>query len=292
MVRVAINVDLDRIKFLTSTVLELGGSAASALNHSEFSLDGQKYHSYLAFFSDIHIKPEVEKCVKNLIEFLFSRGYDFRLTGNGVDSRRKVLQDLFGEERFNGLKKHSQVKGITEGLKELSKDIPTHFYRIQGQPLLNLKSIKYSKELEQEPIIEYPLLAISIKGGVSFYRIESPESQPVKVIASILGEFGLAGCLKLIHQDDPNISINQIIAAAFKEGDNLKVDLTVGDIYGDGVSQVAGLHKDIIASSVGKSNQQLANPSKHDYVFSIIAMLCINLGNISSLVVRISNFRE
>ena len=116
--------------------------------------------------------------------------------------------------------------------------------------------IKQSPDSVSAGDIQYPLLLITIRGGITFYRIDSIDSPPRKVIASIFGEFGVIGFINILISQQKSLqnqSISSLLKQALAKGNNYKVDLTVGDIYGDGIQQVAGLHKNIIASSMGKS---------------------------------------
>lgn len=291
MDRLAVNVDVDNLKFLTSADLAIEASLRAALGHRETIIVGRVYHSFIALIARIEADGSFLQQVRTLIDAVYDRGLEVSVSGNGMEGHKDTLAKVFGAERAPQFKRQSQVKGIVAGLQEMAKDIPNHFYRIKGQSLLDLRSINHSDELLEGPRVDFPVLVVSIKGGVNFYRLERVDAQPQKVIASIFGEFGLAGFLKLLAKDQPQVCVNELIDQAFKHGSNLRVDLTVGDIYGEGVNQVAGLHKDIIASSMGKANRQLVDVSDHDYIFSALAMFCINVGNLSALVVGSSHQR-
>jgi len=276
---------------LTGADLGLESSLLSALGHRRIKVVDKTYHSYLAMVSKMETDGAFLQQVKSLIDAVYDRGLEVIVSGNGMEGHKETLAKVFGADRAGLIKRQSQVKGIVAGLEEMARDIPNHFYRIKGQSLLNLKDISHTEELLEGPVVEFPILVVSIKGGVNFYRLDHIGAQPHKVIASIFGEFGLAGFLKLLTKDQPHVSVNELIEQAFKHGNNLHVDLTVGDIYGEGVNQVAGLHKDIIASSMGKANRQLVSATDYDYIFSALSMFCINVGNLSALVVGSSHQR-
>ena len=285
MDRFAVSVDVDNLKFLTRADLALESSVRAALGHRKTKVVDQVYQSFVALVGRIEADGAFLQQVRALVDAVYERGLEVSVSGNGMEGHKETLAKVFGAERAAQFKRQSQVKGIVAGLQEMAKDIPNHFYRIKGQSLLDLKNISHAEELLEGPAVNFPVLVVSIKGGVNFYRLDHVGAQPHKVIASIFGEFGLAGFLKLIAKDQPQVSVNELIDQAFKLGSNLRVDLTVGDIYGEDVSQVAGLHKDIIASSMGKANRQLVDATDHDYIFSALAMFSINVGNLSALVV-------
>ncbi len=287
----AVNVDVDRLKFLTGCELGLEPALLAVLGHREIKVVDRKFHSFVALVSKVETDVKFLQVVRSLIDAVYERGLEVIVSGNGMEGHKETLAKVFGADRALLIRRQSQVKGIVAGLQEMAKDIPNQFYRIKGQSLLDLRSISHAEEMLEGPLVEFPILVVSIKGGVNFYRLDHIGAQPQKVIASIFGEFGLAGFLKLIAKDQPQVCVNELIEQAFMHGSNLRVDLTVGDIYGEGVNQVAGLHKDIIASSMGKANRQLVEVTDHDYVFSALAMFCINVGNLSALVVSSSHQR-
>ena len=293
--RIGITVDLDKLKCIQMKEhgkcilddLELQ-PLAKRLNPQEIELNGEKYETFLIFFSEMYHDEKFKEQIKHLFQYLAHRKICIRLAGNGLELNKKVLNEIMEENyKAGSVKKCSQVKGITEGLRLLAKSGISNFYGIKGQSLLDFKGVKYSSDIEKAGNLIFPTLVISIKGGVSFYMVQSMDTMnPKKVIASIFGEFALAGIIKLMNSEPKHESVGKMIRRAWEKGSNLKVDLTVGDIYGDGVQQVAGLHKDIIASSMGKSVSQLHDTTDSDYIFSAVVMFGINIGSIGSLVVR------
>lgn len=292
--RIAVNVDIDKIKLLTKSGIPTQLKTSSILPTFEQPITiigGVEYHSWVLYFSDLYSNEVSRKQVSECFQSFSSESLQVILSGNGIDSHKPMLQELFGKEFFESLPRKSQVYGIREGLFELQKSGPQHFYRIKPQNLLDMKTMVYSEEFEFESNLVFPLIVISIKGGVNFYKLESPDSQPQKLLASIMGELTIAGFIRLCLADSTSPSngvwskVNSLVDEAWRHGSNLKVDLTVGDIYGPGVDKIAGLHKDIIASSMGKSVQQLHSPSDLDYILSAVVMLAINIGNMGSLLV-------
>lgn len=83
---------------------------------------------------------------------------------------------------------------------------------------------------------------------------------------------------------------------AFKagiSGDNVNIDMTVEDIYGDKLTNL-GLSKDIIASSFGKAvadKSKLAYNQK-DLIRSLITMIAINVGQMSWLYSEIERLKN
>lgn len=89
-----------------------------------------------------------------------------------------------------------------------------------------------------------------------------------------------------------NKSVLQALQSTF-QGDNRKVDITVGDIYGDSLKNV--LSSDIIASSLGKAHllqkNQGEDPSS-DILKSVFIMAAINIAQLSALYSQIERVQR
>lgn len=92
----------------------------------------------------------------------------------------------------------------------------------------------------------YPYLLVNIGSGVSMVKVSGPQ-QYTRVSGSSLGGGTLWGLLSLLTQAK---SFDEMLGMA-ECGDNTKVDMLVGDIYGGGYGKV-GLKSSTIASSFGK----------------------------------------
>lgn len=292
--RIALNVDIDKIKLLTKHSIPSpfsGNSRLGMFYQPQVEIGGTTYHSWVIYFSDVYHDQECKQDLAGCFQALSQKDYQILLSGNGIDTHKSLLEQLLGAEVFNSLPRKSQVFGIREGLFTLQKSGLHNFYSIKPQNLLDMKTMVYSEDMEHSSELVFPLIVISIKGGVNFYKLDSPDAQPKKLLASILGELTIAGFIRLCVTDPANSSngiwsrVNQLVDESWKSGSNLKVDLTVGDIYGPGVDKIAGLHKDIIASSMGKSAAQLKETTDLDYILSAVVMLAINVGNMGSLLV-------
>ena len=70
------------------------------------------------------------------------------------------------------------------------------------------------------------------------------------------------------------------------KGDNARVDMMVGDIYGGRAYESAGLSADTIASSFGKvvmRRDHLADYRPEDLALSLLRMVSYNIGQIAHL---------
>lgn len=96
----------------------------------------------------------------------------------------------------------------------------------------------------------YPYLLVNIGSGVSMIKVSGPK-QFERIGGTSLGGGTLWGLLSLLTGAT---TFDEMLALADK-GDNTKVDMLVGDIYGTDYSKI-GLSTSIIASSFGKVYRQ------------------------------------
>lgn len=109
----------------------------------------------------------------------------------------------------------------------------------------------HSSDLDPMPFLEpstdiYPYLLVNIGSGVSMIKVSGPK-QFERIGGTSLGGGTLWGLLSLLTGAT---TFDDMLALADK-GDNTKVDMLVGDIYGTDYSKI-GLSTSIIASSFGK----------------------------------------
>jgi pantothenate kinase len=83
----------------------------------------------------------------------------------------------------------------------------------------------------------YPILLLNLKSGVSYYKIEFPYGPLIKTIGSVLGESTLSALCRIIDGNSEKPT-SELIKESFGVGNNKNVDLTVGDIYGEGANEI------------------------------------------------------
>ena len=206
------------------------------------------------------------------------------LSGNGVGPHSQILAKVLNVANLESIAKPSQIKGAVQGIRHLLGSPEGSFYRILPGCATELKQNAYSPELHcLPPEINFPVILVNFKAGLTFYKWNSIEEEPRRVMASIFGESTVIGFIKLITETQQTQTFSEMISRSLNEGSNLRVDLTVSDIYGDGASSL-GLHKDIIASSTGKSKNLLDSVTNMDYINSLVTMFSINCANLTSLI--------
>lgn len=100
-------------------------------------------------------------------------------------------------------------------------------------------------KLNNDPV-QYPYLLVNIGSGVSMIKVSGPENYE-RIGGSSLGGGTLWGLLSLITGAK---SFDEMLDLS-TQGDNTKVDMLVGDIYGTGYGKI-GLKANTIASTFGK----------------------------------------
>lgn len=106
----------------------------------------------------------------------------------------------------------------------------------------------------------YPYLLVNIGSGVSMVKVTGPEAGEFeRVGGSSLGGGTLWGLLSVLT--DAN-SFDEMLEMA-TSGNNEKVDLLVGDIYGEGYDKI-GLKSNHIASSMGKVFKEVVGGGDND----------------------------
>jgi len=142
-----------------------------------------------------------------------------------------------------------------------------------------------SKKVQREPVTSdpYPYLLVSIGTGVSILRVDGPRKHE-RISGSTIGGGTYWGLCRLLTGSD---SFRAVLDLASK-GDPTKIDMMVGDIYGEGSNALEklGLKSDIVASSFGKLVTK-QNPSEgikeEDLARALLLMVTNNIGQVAHL---------
>ncbi|KAI1196331.1 fumble-domain-containing protein [Nemania serpens] len=154
-------------------------------------------------------------------------------TGGGAfkyhDKLRKALGvDVLSEDEMNCL-----IIGLDFFITEIPREVFTYS---ETEPM----------QFVQPEADIYPYMLVNIGSGVSILKVSGPRKYE-RVGGTSLGGGTLWGLLSLLT---PAESFDDMLDMAAK-GDNAKVDMLVGDIYGTDYNKI-GLKSTAIASSFGK----------------------------------------
>jgi pantothenate kinase len=130
-----------------------------------------------------------------------------------------------------------------------------------------------------EPDTMYPYLLVNIGSGVSMVRVDNENSFD-RVSGTNMGGGTFWGLARLLTGCT---SFDEILQLS-SHGDNSRVDMLVGDIYGGRDYTSIGLSADTIASSFGKilhSDKKLEDYDKADIAMSLCRMISYNIGQLA-----------
>ena len=143
-----------------------------------------------------------------------------------------------------------------------------------------------SKKVQRDAISqasEYPYMLVSIGTGVSILRVDGPRKH-VRVSGSTIGGGTYWGLIRLLT----DIEDFETVIRLAERGDPSKVDMMVGDIYGEKpeVLQKMGLAPDLVASSFGKlvaKDDPASGLKEEDIARALLLMITINIGQVAYL---------
>mmetsp|Transcript_6813 Transcript_6813/g.10674 ORF Transcript_6813/g.10674 Transcript_6813/m.10674 type:complete len:421 (+) Transcript_6813:130-1392(+) len=157
-------------------------------------------------------------------------------TGGGAYKYAK----LFHEQCNITLKKVDEMESVITGLNFLLKNI-------EDESFMYLSALNKSNPKIYLPFGNpFPYLLVHIGSGVSILKVDS-ESSYERVSGTSLGGGTFLGLCQLLTNCT---SFDDLLKLSVR-GDNTRVDMLVGDIYGTDYTKI-GLKSDTIASSFGK----------------------------------------
>jgi len=225
---------------------------------------------------------------KNLTTEKPSTKVVIHLTGYGFENYKDQVEQffkIFFEDYF--LMKEKSIKAIMKGLLYFKNHYPENlFHNVKPFEVTTIHEMK-KEDMSKERVIEdttfrkldKPFLLITVKSGVSYYRVNADESYS-KVSGSLIGESTFAGLIRILARKK---NVEDALEASAK-GDNRNVDMCVKDIYGSGYKTI-GLPGDVLASSMGRAqflDQEEINPD--DTCRSLLYIISLNVAQLGSLM--------
>ncbi|EDO18950.1 hypothetical protein Kpol_2002p20 [Vanderwaltozyma polyspora DSM 70294] len=166
-------------------------------------------------------------------------------TGGGAFKFYELIQNEF--PNIKSLSRFDEMECLIKGLNMVIHEIPDEIFTYNDQS--GIQNIVLPHAPPEEDVI-YPYLLVNIGSGVSILKADSPNSFK-RIGGSSLGGGTLWGLLSLITGAR---NYDEMLDWAQK-GDNTKVDMLVGDIYGSDYNNI-GLKSTNIASSFAKVFQK------------------------------------
>ena len=185
----------------------------------------------------------------------------------------KLFQDRFGIQ----LQKEDEMKCAVAGANFLLKTIRDEAFTFtEGRKdfIVHKDGLQGSNDL-------FPYLLVNIGSGVSIIKVDRDGFERVGGTNIGGGTFwGLCRLLTGLKDFDEML-------ACSAEGDNSKVDMLVGDIYGGRDYAKVGLSSGTIASSFGRvvmDEGSLEDYNKADITLSLLRMISYNISHIATMM--------
>ncbi|XP_042499855.1 pantothenate kinase 2-like [Macadamia integrifolia] len=191
-----------------------------------------------------------------------------KATGGGAYK----FSDLFKERLGVSLDKEDEMDCLVNGANFLLKAIRHEaFTHMEGQ--------KEFVQIDHNDL--FPYLLVNIGSGVSMIKVDG-EGKFQRVSGTNVGGgtyWGLGRLLTKCKSFDELLELSQ-------RGDNRKIDMLVGDIYGGMDYSKIGLSASTIASSFGKAiyeTKELEDYRPEDISLSLLRMISYNIGQVAYL---------
>ncbi|ORX72950.1 fumble-domain-containing protein, partial [Linderina pennispora] len=252
---------------------------------SDSSDQGGRMH-FQAFETD-----NVEKCVAFIRNLLDSSqppssvpatqepGVDspvIRATGGGAHRFRDLLDRELGVQIEVVEEMESLIKGLNFLIREVADEVFTYSEDAPMQ-FENLASDDF-----------FPYMLVNIGSGVSILKVTS-ENEYERISGTSLGGGTLWGLLNLLTGVR---SFDEMLEMT-KTGDNTKVDMMVGDIYGTNYDKIGLKATNIASTMAGVYRKSLDKQfDDADIARSLLYMVSNNIGQIAYLNARLHNVKR
>jgi len=134
----------------------------------------------------------------------------------------------------------------------------------------------------------YPYLVVTIGTGVSILRVDGPQKFE-RISGSTIGGGTYWGLIRLLTDVENFDGVMKLAA----RGDPCKVDMMVGDIYGENSDALKklGLPADVVASSFGKlvaKDDPASGLKQEDLARALLLMITNNIGQVAYLNAKLA----
>jgi len=264
--------------------MDMGGSLVKIVYFSpdsEKSTGAQTYASPLMGGGRLHFRKfetsKLDQCMNFIEQKRLHLGAEggkavVKATGGGAFKNSKAFQNRFGIQ----LQKEDEMKCAVAGanfLLQTIRDEAFTFFEGQKDFVVHKDGVQGGDDL-------FPYLLVNIGSGVSIVKVDSDGFERVGGTNIGGGTFwGLCRLLTGLKDFD------QMLACS-AEGDNSKVDMLVGDIYGGRDYEKVGLSSSTIASSFGQVVMDegcLEDYEKADITLSLLRMISYNISHIATM---------
>lgn len=224
-----------------------------------------------------------------------AENYYLNSTGGYNDHYLKYLSEVL---KIPIKKNHMFSDMIVTALDYLNYHTGECFFKAEKETESKNCLTEVHKSIQATPIAPvfysvkslYPYILVVIRSGMTIHRVNSV-NKIAKIGSSAIGGSTFVGLMRMLTKfTDPEQAIHQSIS-----GNNMKIDLSVGDIYGYGI-EISGLKSEVIASSFAKASKLSSEERKKledkDVCMSICSMVMINMIQIAYLYAKLEGISE
>ncbi|KAJ1857962.1 hypothetical protein GGH12_000606 [Coemansia sp. RSA 1822] len=263
----------NQIERVQKVAVDIGGSLAKVVYlTSGPRSQGGRLH-FAAFETD-----NVEKCVAFIRTLLDTDNTEepvIMATGGGAHRFRDLLNKELGVE----IRVEDEMESLTAGLNFLIREVADEVFTYsEDRPM---QFVDAAADM-------FPYMLVNIGSGVSILKVTG-EDEFERISGTSLGGGTLWGLLNLLT----GVRSFDAMLEMTKTGDNAKVDMMVGDIYGTNYGRI-GLKASNIASSMGGVYRKTLD--KHfddsDIARSLLYMVSNNIGQIAYLNAQLHGIRH
>ncbi|CAL8471142.1 g10684 [Coccomyxa elongata] len=273
-------------EFISHIAIDIGGSLIKLVYFSPEETQAESWENGKTrnhAGGKIHfVKFETQR-IDDCIDFIEAKGLHRTHNGNGEpDGRVRIVATGGGAfkyaEKFEKrlgviLEKEDEMDCLVSGSNFLLKAIRHEAFMYEnGQTT-------FSPANTDQDL--YPYLLVNIGSGVSMLKVEG-DGQYERVSGSSLGGGTFWGLCRLLTKCR---SFDEMLELSSR-GDNSKVDMLVGDIYGDRDYSAIGLSASTIASSFGKvvaQDKDLEDYDPADIAVALTRMVSYNISHLAYL---------
>jgi len=209
-----------------------------------------------------------------------------RVSGGGAYKLEAQIKRVF---RVEAVERVDELRALVDGLRfvasqsaredEVFSCANARFADVVGAERERL-------ETRAEPLFREPFVLVNVGSGVSFVDCDLATGTCARVGGSSIGGGTFHGLVSLLTGEN---DFDRAIEEASR-GDSTKVDLLVGDIYGDAGATSLSLRASILASSFGRvatSRAARERVTHGDLALALLMMLGLNLSAMACLHARL-----
>ena len=224
-------------------------------------------------------------------------GSSFDIQGPAKDPQvgAPLLDDSFDESRNSIIPEKTHIPQNAETVKEPAIETQKPGGNDSPNQKNEVDEWWWSRKVQRDAISyskSYPYLLVTIGTGVSILRVDGPRKHE-RISGSTIGGGTYWGLIRLLTDVEDFEDVMRLA----EKGDPAKVDMMVGDIYGENSDALEklGLPSNVVASSFGKlvsKEDPAAGIEQEDLARALLLMITNNIGQVSYLNAKLHNTRR